>query len=192
MEGSVKERLTGALIVVAALVIILSEMFSGPEAPSPGAAAVSLPADAGPPVRTYSMTLDDSGQPGAVSAAVVDTPAVEPAASRPTPAATVAADHVAEPAPAAATKTTLASESASSSAGGNWWVRIGIFASRENAERLTKKLRADGFNVDMDKYPNGGKDMFRVRAGPARDRAEALALQARLAASGNNSLLLPP
>src|SRR5262249_44674082 len=77
-------------------------------------------------------------------------------------------------------------------ASGNLWLRVGLFSVRDNAERLESKLRAAGFAVGVDKQIVGGKDMYRVRAGPVHDRAEALDLQARLKASGQDSFLLPP
>lgn len=201
MEGSVKERLTGALIVVSVLVIVASEMFSGPGANSAGNVAAQEPAEAGPPVRTYSVTLDNAGQPAQAEPAA---PTIEPSLPEPpaeTPASTpatvavspaiAAAPEVKEAAPVVANAAKPASAPAAA-AGGEWWLQVGIFASRDNAERLAKKLRTAGFSVDLEKYTAGGKDMLRVRAGPVRDRAEALALQARLAAAGNTSHLLSP
>lgn len=186
MEASVKERLTGALIFVAAVIVIVPEMFSGPE-PQSVAAAPAQPAEAGPPLRTFSMTLNDSGDtrvpaPAAVAAPVAPAPEAPPAVAADPLPAVAPAEAAAKPAPVAV----------STADGGNWWLQVGIFASRANAERLAQKLRAAGFSVDLEQYTAGGKDMLRVRAGPVRDRAEALALQARLAASGNASHLLPP
>ena len=67
MEGSVKEQLTGALIVVAALVIIVPEMFSGPKTEPAAAMAPADAAEAGPPLRTYSIALNEAGQPRAAA-----------------------------------------------------------------------------------------------------------------------------
>jgi cell division septation protein DedD len=195
VAGSVKERFTGALIFLAVVVVIVPEMFSGPQ-PRPAATAPGQPAESGLPLRTYSMTLNDSGETRAPAPTV---PA--PAASSPAmPAAQVSLAEpmhtepmTAEPVPVAAIAADLPPESAATSTpGGSWWLQVGIFSSRDNAERLARKLQASGFAVDMGRYQAGGKEMFRVRAGPVRDRAEALALQGRLAASGNNSYLLPP
>jgi DedD protein len=196
VESSVKERLTGALIFVAAAIVIVPEMLSGPD-PQPAAVTATQPADAGPPLRTYTITLDDSAQargpapsvPVAEVKPAVPMPPPEPPAVAPTATAetapVVAATVAAPPATPKIADTAPA-------ASGNWWLRVGIFGVRANAERLAGKLRTAGFAVEVDKQVLGGKDMFRVRAGPVRDRAEALALQGRLKASGNDSLLLPP
>jgi DedD protein len=190
VAGSVKERFTGALIFLAVVVIVVPEMFSGPQ-PRPAATAPAQLAESGLPLRTYSMTLNDSAETRA-SAPTVPAPAV-PSPAMPAAQSSPAEPKPAEPVPAAAIAADLPPESAAiSTPGGSWWLQVGIFSSRDNAERLARKLQASGFTVDLGRYRAGGKDMFRVRAGPVRDRAEALALQGRLAASGNNSYLLPP
>jgi cell division septation protein DedD len=72
-------------------------------------------------------------------------------------------------------------------------VSLGVFASRDNAQQLAGKLRAAGFTIDVSQSQSKGKELYRVRAGPAADRATASALQARLAAAGQKDLsLLPP
>jgi cell division septation protein DedD len=214
VEGSVKERLTGALIFVAAFIVIVSEMFSGPGHES---ASIEPPAEtaahAGQPLRTYSMTLDESGEarvaaPGslvpestfpdstameqpAAQAKVPESQVVQAPAVTPPAAVSPAAQSV--PAAIAEAKPPAASSGASRSDGDNkLWLQVGLFGVRDNAERLEKKLRAAGFAVAMDKQLVRGKDMFRLRAGPVRDRTEALALQARLKAAGQDSNLPPP
>jgi DedD protein len=190
VAGSVKERFTGALIFLALVVVIVPEMFSGPQ-PRPAVTAPAQPAESGLPLRTYSMTLNDSAETRAPAPTVPAPAASSPAmpAAPLSPAEPLPAEHV----PVAAITSDLPPESAATSTpGGSWWLQVGIFSSRDNAERLARKLQASGFTVDIGRYQAGGKEMFRVRAGPVRDRAEALALQGRLAASGNNSYLLPP
>jgi DedD protein len=201
VEGPVKERLTGALILVAALVVVVPEMLSGPES-----AAVSEPTDpaaaaaAGPPLRTYSLELGSGDsvnavqqatlaprQPDAVAASAQPqlTPVAEPirvAVPVPMPTLEQKPKEAAAPvvAPAASVKP------------GQWWTQLGSFASSDNAERLARQLRSAGFAVDVAKINAGGKELHRVRAGPVRDRTEALALQARLAAVGHKTSLVAP
>jgi DedD protein len=136
------------------------------------------------------MTLNDAGETRA--------PAPVPAAPEAPPIQPAAAPQVvaAEPQPVAAVPEAVTTKpevpEGVTAAGGNWWLQVGIFSVRDNAEGLAQKLRAAGIAVDMDNQAIGGKQMYRVRAGPVRDRAEAVALQARLKASGNDSRLLPP
>jgi len=77
-------------------------------------------------------------------------------------------------------------------AAGQWWAQLGSFASRDNAERLTRELRDAGYSVNLARVQAGGKDLYRVRAGPAPSREAAQSLQARLAAAGHKSSLVAP
>ena len=216
MEGPVKERLTGALILIAALVIVVPEMLSGPDAPSPSSSADT---DAGPPLRTYELQLDTPAAsrnedqsalspqsapnqanpsqptPGAAPA-VAEAPAkVEPqvVAEKPVPEKPVAEQPVPEK-PVATVATAPAAERtpAATATGGNWWIQLGSFSSRENAERLQKQLRAAGYPISVSPIKSNGKELYRVRAGPVPSREAAAGLQGRLAAAGHKSSLVAP
>ena len=65
MENRIKERLTGALILVAALVIVVPELLSGRVDPAVHDVPAARPATEGPPVRSYTMDL---GAPAAAGA----------------------------------------------------------------------------------------------------------------------------
>lgn len=73
-----------------------------------------------------------------------------------------------------------------------WWAQLGSFASRDNAERLIRELRAAGYSVNLARVVAGGKELYRVRAGPEATREAAMSLQARLAAAGHKSSLVAP
>jgi len=208
VEGPIKERLTGALILVALLVIVVPEMLSGPgDAP----ATRNAPAEAGPPLRTYSLQLDTastgrSQDQSALTPKTVETPASsapEPAATQPEPEAkapearpqpAVETPVTAEQkvAPAATAKSASAAAAPRVESKGQWWAQLGSFASRDNAERLTRELRAAGYSVNLARVQASGKELYRVRAGPEPTRAAALSLQARLAAAGHKSSLVAP
>ena len=115
MESHVKERLTGALILVALLVIVVPEMLSGPKRPESATAAA--PTD-GPPLRTYTMELGAPGNgtvadqsalaPQTGTAAQVAATAAQsrtPASESEAPARPVEAAAPAESAPAASPAT---------------------------------------------------------------------------------------
>lgn len=76
--------------------------------------------------------------------------------------------------------------------GGNWWVQLGSFSARDNAERLGKQLRAAGYPVSVSPIKSNGKELYRVRAGPVPTREAAAGLQGRLAAAGHKSSLVAP
>jgi DedD protein len=211
VEGPVKERLTGALILVALLVIVVPEMLSGPgdrPATHPAQAAES-----GPPMRTYSLQLESASaarsqdqsvlSPRSVEAPVQATPADKPIAPEPAtkapelvaptetdkPAAPASAASVAAPKPAPEQKP---SPGPTPPVVAQWWAQLGSFASRDNAERLTRELRAAGYSVNLARVVAGGKELYRVRAGPEPTREAAMSLQARLAAAGHKSSLVAP
>jgi DedD protein len=101
LETRAKERLTGAVILVAVIVLLVPELLSGPaHAPSVrGAPSEELP------VRSYTMDLSDESRSGAPSSAGSAAPTMprmgadEPAA----PPAAPAADADASPLPPAGT-----------------------------------------------------------------------------------------
>lgn len=222
MESPTKERLTGGLIFVAALIIIVPEMFSGPDREPAPDAAPAADASAGPQMRTYDMMLDrPAGQE----------PAQESLTPRPVPPAaagqvSLAAEPVADGAPEApadnlpaepepgvvarqttpepqrepppavvAPKPPAAStpSPAAAAPSGRWWVQLGRFSERENAERLALELRRAGYNISLSQIRADGKELTLVRAGPVADRTAASALQKRLSAAGHSgSFLVPP
>jgi DedD protein len=92
MEDRIKQRLTGAAIVVALLVLLVPEMFRGRPPATPPVASGGA---GGPPVRSYTIELRDraagSGGPGAASAPMTsDQPALAASPEQP-PAATTGA-----------------------------------------------------------------------------------------------------
>lgn len=204
MEVPVKERLTGALILIAVLVIVVPEMLSGPD----HAAPTTQPAEAGPPVRTYRLQLDTAAARSqdqstlspkpAVEAPAQPVPQAEPpeAVSAPVAPASVSTEQKPAPASVSAPKPTAAlvkdSLAVKPAAAGQWWAQLGSFASRDNAERLTKELREAGYSVNLARVQAGGKDLYRVRAGPAPSREAVATLQAKLAAAGHKSSLVAP
>jgi cell division protein FtsN len=69
-------------------------------------------------------------------------------------------------------------------------VQLGSFASRDNAERLARQLRSGGFSVSVSQG-SGGRHLYRVQAGPARDREGATQLAAKLQAAGHSGSIVP-
>jgi cell division protein FtsN len=200
--STVKERLTGALILIVALVIIVPELFSGrPEQRAPSVAPDAQSADAGPPLRSYTMDLG-AGQtpakaPEPVAAAAPPAQAV-PAPASPAPESPAAPPVTKSPAstpesgkpPAVAAAPKPATNPVASAHG--WWVQLGSFAARANADRLATSLGSAGYSVRVSPSTKNGKELFRVLAGPAEDRAAAVALQTHLSAAGHKGTLVAP
>ena len=70
-------------------------------------------------------------------------------------------------------------------------VQIGVFASRDNADRLAQELKGKGFRISVAEVGAKGRKLFRVRAGPVSDRGAASDLAARLRAAGASGSVVP-
>lgn len=255
MEKATRDRLTGAVILVAAAAILVPEMLSGPgrgarteaepvaetdaalttwELPlgpanasgalrgpgsrEPAAQAQAAPSPATAPPVAQAPAPPATETPPAAPAREASVPAPAPATAPSTRAAqqgssqpsresasrsTQAAASTAASRPASQTQTQTQAQAqtrpaapapapASAAAGGDWWVQLGSFASEQNANGLASRMRARGFNIQVSKVKSGGKDLFRVRAGPEKSREAATALKNRLAAAGEQGTLVAP
>jgi DedD protein len=72
-----------------------------------------------------------------------------------------------------------------------WAVQLGVFASRDNAERLVRQVRAKGYAVVVNEASGNGKRLYRVRVGPQADHDAAVALGAKLRAAGHGGSVVP-
>lgn len=195
-----KDRLTGAVILVALVVLLVPELLSGPGLKR---ATTVATASAGPPLRSYTVELGDethahraAGATAASPAAVMAAPSAAAAPSTPQPVrppppqqAPALAD-AASPAPPVSDAAAAASRPQPAAAppatpGSDWMIQLGSFASRANAERLVRELKARGYAAFLTESANGARKLYRVRVGPASDRATAQALAAKLRAAGH-------
>ena len=207
-----KERLTGAIILVALIVLLVPELLTGPVRSAPRVAAAASSAEE-PPLRSYTINLADDAHPRTTlasgpeqptpvpaSAQVADTPAPPPPAAQAPPLSAPAPVAAAKPAVAkpAATKPAAtrvaavkaAAQPADSSGSGAWLVQLGSFASHANAERLAQQLRDGGYKVNVSQASKG-RHLYRVLVGPAHDRAAAAQLAAKLQAAGHRGAIVP-
>lgn len=236
MDTQVKERLTGAVILVTLFVLLVPELLTGS---SKRASPQSEAAPDEPAVRTYSIDLVQGGvrqqgpstepdlaaralkspesaadttadlvtaaaeqataqpqvvQPRATVSAPAPTAAVEVATPPPAEKKAVAVSErvAAAPVTAARVERPVAERTPASSGAGGWAVQLGSFASRDNAQRLVKQLKAKGFSAFLlDGGGTSGK-LYRVRVGPQPDRAGATALAAKLRAAGHKGSVVAP
>jgi DedD protein len=201
--SKVKERLTGAIILVALIVVLVPELLRGPIRSTRPAAAVAA-ASGEPPLRSYMIDLTDEHPHGAVA-----TSGEAPMAQPPAAAAVPPADSLAPPpappvsvaksgAPTASAATAAATTAAGTSAATatpssrheSFMVRLGSFANRANAERLARQVRAQGFAVSVSRG-SSGRRLYQVRAGPAPDRARAAVLEQQLQSHGHAGAIVP-
>lgn len=207
MDRRVKERLVGASILAVLIVLVVPELLSGPV---PAPATSRLPVSAPEPVRNVTVDLATSKAPeppalealaasnaAASSAAASD--AVAASSAPPAPIASASAPATAAPpAPAAAqveiapSHPTLTTTKPKPASGHTWAVQLGSFVSRDNADKLARQLKAQGFAVYVLPGGSGSSLRYRVRIGPMPDRSAAAQMVARLKSLGQVASLVPP
>jgi DedD protein len=239
MDRRVKERLIGASILVALIVLVVPELLSGPKSAVPSAKlAVTFPSNAPEPTRNVTLDLatskapansevepaETAGSPATAARAATSGEAspdpASPTAGSPSSAApsTAAPSSIAPltAAPPTAARLTAAPPSVSTAAAPStsaaaatlkpvesaapsptslraaWAVQLGSFASRANADNLSRQLRAQGFAVYVLPGGSGGSARYRVRVGPLADRGSAEQTAARLKSIGHVSSLVAP
>jgi rare lipoprotein A len=204
MEHRLKERLTGAVILVALIVLLVPEMFHGQAG---NIAASGANSAEGPPERSYTIDLSN----GAARTAPMQSsaPTVAPGSEGSAPAApsssmgmsaiagvkSETSGAAAAPAAGVAALGTGAASAARPKvlehvAAAGWSVQLGLFSQRDNAQRLVQEAQAKGFAVSL-ANPDG-KGPYRVRAAGLADRAAALALQQRLRTQGFAAAIVAP
>jgi DedD protein len=215
-ESRLKERLTGAVILVALIVLLVPELLSGPGVTAQPARATD---EDGAPMRSYTIDLaDDGGAPRPTTGgesttefqplAAQDDPAAAeggeaaqvqpdetPVASAQSEAAPASEAEVQESAPvesAAPVVETPPAPAPERPTVTGWMIQVGSFASRENAERLARELKSKGFAASVSESRGGGRNLYRVRVGPEADRAAAQAVLAKLRARGQRGAALMP
>ena len=176
LQTHLKERLTGAALLVVIVVLLVPEMFRGRTASAPAPASA---APEGAPVRSYTIDLRDNdvAQPlpaGAPSTAGTDLSAAMPSSTAAPPAAIT---------PAANLPPVVAKPAASRAAAHSGWiVQVGSYARRDFADRMVRQMKAKGFSVQVAGPDDRG--LYRVRSAPYPERAGAMALRQQMQQKG--------
>jgi DedD protein len=213
MDRRVKERLVGASILVALIVLIVPELLSGP---TPSTVIARPPLSAPEPVRNVTVDLAPGGAMApAAEVAIVSSarPPQSPSgksagadtASGDTAGGAAAGGAVAGGAAAGASAApsvpletaapppkSAAAAAKPAMAGHAWAVQLGSYASRDNADKLLRQLRAQGFSVFLLSGGSGPSLRYRVRIGPMADRRAAAQEVAKLKSMGHIASIVPP
>lgn len=179
LDTALKHRLTGAVILILLAVLLLPELLTGSGRTTRAVAPAS--ADSAGGERSFDIDLTESARN--VPAPVAESAAPAPPVSLPVPAVTT-------PPPAAAVTTpapepVVAAPAVTAPASDAFYVQLGVFVNRASATNLARKLKDAKFSALVDEIQRSGKTLFRVRVGPAADRAAATALRDRLAKAGH-------
>ena len=189
MDFLLKQRLVGAVVLVALGVIFIPMLLEGPNSELVPEME-PLPELTG---QRSSMELGDFPDAGDVpveaDVAVVQADiAVPPNPGdelQPQPNETAEVEIAApepkvEPLPVPPKPATTPEPAKPAGPLGNWVVQMGSFSSEQNALRLRDKLRKAGFVTQVEKVRVDAKSLYRVRVGPYLERAEADRDQAKL------------
>lgn len=162
MDTALKQRLIGAIVLVALAVIFLPMLVKGP-APSSGVADVPLEAPAAPAngeFETRELPLVTPGDAPAGGALGIRGAATAPAAVQDNPDAADLANPSSAP-------------SAPEVAAGNYAVNFGAYATSADADAVLARLKQAQLPGFSEKTQINGRPAWRVRVGPYVDQAQA-------------------
>ncbi|WP_426178221.1 SPOR domain-containing protein [Pseudomonas sp. TWRC1-2] len=197
LDSAYKQRMVGALVLVALAVIFLPMLFSrqdeqrqvvveapaapqAPTVPQVQVEPVVVPEPQALPEESVPSDADVATQQAPSMPVQPSVPVVKPApAAAPAPAAPAVAAKPAAPAPAPKPVAPQPAAPGKPDVGQSridpnglpitWSIQLASLANRESAEALQKKLRAQGYNA----YIRSADGKNRVFIGPLIERAEA-------------------
>lgn len=202
------------LLVLAVIAVIAVPLIGGWFEPTPPVKSASKPSEPAPTLAptpstpppaaapTPSAETPSASAPSASRAPAVAPPATSPPAAAPTPApppampaparpempASAASKAVEKPAektkPAEHVAAATPGKSARPATGGSYWVQVGAFKQSGNAEGLAKRLRAEGFPVQVARVTRE-EALHVVRVGGYPDRPKATAAREELQGKGH-------
>ncbi|WDS35974.1 SPOR domain-containing protein [Pseudoxanthomonas sp.] len=160
MDTALRNRIIGAIVLVALAVIFLPMLVKGPASDS-GVADVSTDVPNAPAgqFETRELPLVTPGQPGANGATGM--PAQAPQGTETLKPADAA------PAPTNAQGLPLVT------AGGDYAVSFGAYATQADADIVIDRLRQSGLDAFRQEASIGGKPAWRVRVGPYANQSQA-------------------
>jgi DedD protein len=194
VDNLVKQRVVGAVVLVALAVIFIPILLEGPDDDA-GPRSLDLPQPIEemredriepmepvlvvPPDPVTTVVIGEDGTattaPDDATAAVPETPATEAApeseAETPSPAAAAPqADTAPEPQPDAAPP---AHDTPPAPVTAGWVVQVGAFGQEANAIALRDRLRKAGYTAFVERVVVDAKTVYRVRVGPYVERSAA-------------------
>jgi cell division septation protein DedD len=183
LEQRVKQRLIGAVVLVALGVIFLPMLLSGPVERTRVDIDLDIPAE--PELPEAPAVPENNGLAGpSPGSELADTPIPDEPDQLPEAEPLPEVEKPAEDEPDAEGQGSNASdggpaEPAEATSGRGVYVQVGAFGSIENARRLADRLRDDGFELRI--VERDGDLAHRVQVGPLEDRSAAEAMSQRLA-----------
>ena len=184
MEPGLRQRLTGAAVLVILAVIFIPMLLDTSVDEKQVMSETNIPPQPAdmpaPPAEDFSSRIVPLEQPPKPAPALETTelepsPGAEMVMEGPPPSDSAATVVEEPPAPV------MESEGKADSVGVTAWVvQLGSFSSEENAEALNQKLRKAGFKAFVEPLRQNDSTVYRVRVGPELKRSDAEVINARL------------
>jgi DedD protein len=199
MDLSLKQRLLGAVVLIALAVIFVPMFLSGP-APQQTSETVNLAIPPAPDREFQNRVLPVDATPDATKnaqagaaqpvtntpLATVETPPRPAEMPQPTepvstpPAEPVPATPLKTETPAKPETSKVANNAPGRAASGRFYVHLGVYTVTKNADDLVASLKQGGMPAFTEASAAQGKAASRVRVGPYEDRAAAEAVRLRI------------
>ena len=200
MDRRVKERLVGAAILVAIVVLVVPELLPGSPRRAAAVTGHDVPiAEPRDPMRTVTLDIAQNSAgpalaPGRESAPQTATPASSASVASGPPPGARTAPHVADAARALEKPRPppIRVRTAAAQGHGTWAVQLGSFKDRANALKLARHWKSNGYPAYLSTVGGGARALHRVRIGPYRDRTAAARALAALEKRGVRAALVPP
>ena len=169
MDTALKQRLIGAVVLVALAVIFLPMLIKGP-APDSGVSDVPLDVPTAPDgqYETRELPLVTPGNAPAGGVVGMDEAPASASASEAVPLDAASAPAAGDMLPA-------------STAGGNYAVNFGAYATPADADAVIARLKQSSLPAFREPTSINGKTAYRVRIGPYAERADAEAVRLKAA-----------
>ena len=176
-EHTFKQRIVGAIVLVALAVIFIPMLL-------PGSRDIGF-SDNGSPIPPKPAELEnlkvlelEKPQPAPKPREIVRTPIDEHSpVAPPEDVEAPATDKTPLPEETLPAKTTSEAAQPAATTPKAWAVQVGSFTQRDNAMRLRDQLRSKGYKAFVEQITSADKTFYRVRVGPEVSRDKAVALQ---------------
>lgn len=163
MDTALRNRIIGAIVLLALAVIFLPMLIKGPASDSGvGDVSTEVPEAPAGQFETRELPLVTPGQPAANGATGMPS---QPGQPKPTPETLTPAD--------APKPQTNAQGLPLATAGGDYAVTFGAYASAADADVVIDRLRQSGLDAFRQEATIGGKPAWRVRVGPYANQSQA-------------------
>jgi len=178
MEPGLKQRLTGAAVLVILAVIFIPMLLDTAKEDQQDMGGTNIPAQPAdmpaPPEEDFSSRVVPLPQPPPTTP-TEETESAEPAPVVEGPAPESTATAKIPPMPE------ITNEDQANRVGVTAWVvQLGSFSSEDNAQALNQKLRDAGFKSFVEPLHQDGSTAYRVRVGPELKRSDADGINERL------------